>query len=351
MTAHAGQENIAAGPWKDYASNRSYILWREQTTVMTSIAVAVTLTLTSPRFLVLLRRLVLHNTKRKPPAIPLQNRSRGAEIAETVNEALDNDPAVERAAFRIWADYVCIGRIQLPTSLRSPLSSCLSGPIDNFKNDPLRTTMFAFTSATLFTLFVCYQAIAVCANRIVGPGIATSANPHAGAWYPGILDRSLMENTSTFPAMTDFHTELMFKAVAYADNCYTTKGTERECGLFYRPRIDYQETHNASCPFEDEMCLIGRNGAYELDTRFLDAKILGINDKHTVSFRLRKVCAPLTTRERFVQVTPTGGNGAAVVEYHYGDGWGIIREGNQTFRELVPSPKAMQHDQPHYFIK
>jgi hypothetical protein len=217
---------------------------------------------------------------------------------------------------------------------------------------PVHFAGFLALSALLFSTFISYQVLAICANRIVGSSVVRSADPYTGSWYPDILDVKHMMNTSLFPAANDFQTTMAFKSFAYAGNCYRDDAKPDECALFYQPRLPYDAKHNATCPFADKrMCLEGPQAAYHMDTGFLESHILGINMENRVRFRLQKTCAPLVADERYVKSIIIDGIGTRYVEYHYGDGWGIVKEGNKTLGETVRDPLRHPEDIPRYSIR
>ncbi|KAF2688543.1 hypothetical protein K458DRAFT_330947, partial [Lentithecium fluviatile CBS 122367] len=159
-----------------------------------------------------------------------------------------------------------------------------------------------------------------------------------------------MGNTSIFPQIYDHYTEMTFRPVAYAGNCYKDDPRPEKCSLFHVPKLPFRKVHNATCPFSEGMCLQGQTSAYELTTGFLDAKLLGINEKYKCQFWIRKVCSPLRTNEPYILSKPIGNTGDRHVEYYYGDGWGTVHKGNLTLIQVVSDPAAYLKGQPHYSI-
>jgi hypothetical protein len=159
-----------------------------------------------------------------------------------------------------------------------------------------------------------------------------------------------MVNTSIFPVVNGFQTDLSFKAIGYADNCYKDEVKNWKWSLFYQRRIDYVERHNASCPFWGHLCLGTRDNAYELDTCWTDARVLGINQRHTAQFRARRVCSPLNLDE-YIRSEVVHESGTRHVEYMLGDGWGIIQQGNKTFGKLVRDPLRLENELRQYLFR
>lgn len=270
---------------------------------------------------------------------------------EELAHAVTTSHSVENAGGRIWRDYVFVNSAHAPSL--TPMSNILAR-IRNFTryfNDNRREVSISLILVVFFfSLFAGYQSIAICASRIVGPSIARSTNPYAGSWFSDILDAEHMLNTSLFPIVNDLHSSMAFKAKAYAEKCYEPDLPPRECATFYTPRIPYNESHNVSCPFQGDMCLEGPNSAYELDTGFLKATLLGINEEQTVHFRMWKICAPIVV-DAYTKSTISDQTGSRHVEYFYGDGFGFTKQGNKTFGEDVKNPQSKPDDLPLYIIR
>ncbi|KAF2652819.1 hypothetical protein K491DRAFT_30135 [Lophiostoma macrostomum CBS 122681] len=217
---------------------------------------------------------------------------------------------------------------------------------------PKQFASFLALSALLFSLFIGYQILAICASAIVGSSTVRSAHPYTGSWWPDILDAEHMMNTSLFPPVNDFHSVMSFRSFAYAGNCYEDDAKADGCARFSQPRLPYKEEHRALCPFVDtSMCLEGPHMAYRLDTGFLDSYVLGIIEESRVRFRLQKTCAPLVADGRYVRSVTIDDLGTRYVEYHYGDGWGIMQDGNKTLGEIVRDPMLLPEDIPRYSIR
>lgn len=342
------------------ASLESYILVSERQAFIATIATAFALWLSllrSYRILKALSLTLLETLTGGPQAqgqnIAMQNLSTGVTVATIAHKVVSEEPSPDRILPRIIKDHLMFNRVQLPSTTsrrRNLFHNRWAGSIARFRENPIQTSSLFITGVLFFFIAASYQAIAIYTTRIVGHNTAHSGHPHAGAWYPDILNPVDMVNTSIFPVVIDLQTDMMFKAVAYAENCYAEKYRKDECSLFYTPNLKYVESHNATCPFEKQMCSGGLQTGYELDTGWMDTKLLGINEKHSCELRMRKVCSPLVA-DGFIQSTPTDNEGAAYVEYHYGDGWGIIQQGNKTFGEFVRGPKQGYNEPGHYLIR
>jgi hypothetical protein len=386
MVGTSEKHHVKTGFWTEHASNsqcnhsdfspslayliaESYILVTEQQSSVIIVVVAMMLWLSLLRSYTLVTRASLYlssrlatQTRKQTQGIAMQNLSTSAHVAGVTNRVLMEEPSPERVLWRILKDYVCVVRIQLPTPATSSQSRDgfhrrWIGAVTTFRERPVATSALVLLGAMYFGLAIGYQLIAVFTSRIVHHNIVRSNYEKSGAWFPEIRDPAHMINTSIFPVVTDFQTGMLSKAVAYAENCYRKDASESECSLFYRPSIDYVERHNASCPFAKHMCPGAMESAYELDTEWVDAGILGINDKHACQFRMRKTCSPLATDEH-VRSRPFDNEGSMLVEYRYGDGLGTVWQGNKTLEEIVTDPdpdpdprRRPPRDIPHYLIR
>jgi hypothetical protein len=378
MVVTCEKHHIRSGYWTEHATNsqcsptqhknalivniESYILVTEQQSSVIIVVVAMMLWLSLLRSYTLITRMSLYvssrltaTTQGPTQGIALQNVSTSAHVAAITSRVLTEESSPERVLWRILKDYVCIVRIQLPTPatndhLRSGFHRRWIGAVTTSRERPVATSALLILGTMYFGLAIGYQLIAVFTSRILDHNVVLSDYEKAGAWFPEIRDPVHMVNTSVFPVVADFQTNMMSKAVAYAENCYRADAPDTECSIFYRPNVAYTERHNASCPFTEHMCSEGANTAYELDTDWVDADVLGINYKHTCQFRMRKTCSPLVA-DGYVRATPFDNEGSMLVEYLYGDGWGIVQQGNKTFDEVVRDPKQFSRGMPHYLIR
>ena len=72
-----------------------------------------------------------------------------------------------------------------------------------------------------------------------------------------------------------------------------------------------------SCLFMGDVCLLRNNSAYALDTGYVNAEILGIDEPERVEFRLTKVCAPVVVNETYVETKKGDRRGSLEITYRY----------------------------------
>lgn len=138
-------------------------------------------------------------------------------------------------------------------------------------------------------------------------------------------------------AYTAYYTTLSQKAaeyMSYTHQCYQnrTRAIPNECKIYVQPTLPYTKNMNASCPFDDEMCLKPQENIL-LDTGYLDSnKYLGVNGGPRFDFRLKRHCAPLKTQGYAVANTSDPEN--PWMEYYYGpsDAGGYLRPFSHRIR-------------------
>jgi hypothetical protein len=72
-----------------------------------------------------------------------------------------------------------------------------------------------------------------------------------------------------------------------------TKTSPSECRLFPTKKLNWTATHNAACPFKEDICLEAGTAAYMLDTGLQSSRMLGINSQYELQWQHRTNCAPL----------------------------------------------------------
>jgi hypothetical protein len=95
--------------------------------------------------------------------------------------------------------------------------------------------------------------------------------------------------------MHPYTAQLMTSAMSYAQRCYSKAAKMENCDYLVRPRLSSTITRNASCPFQEHMCLL-KNGNIILDTGLVDShRDLGFNSPVSKRAQFRRVdhCAPL----------------------------------------------------------
>lgn len=92
------------------------------------------------------------------------------------------------------------------------------------------------------------------------------------------------------------------EASAYTRSCYGSDADGLRCNRYVQRKIPWETNVNASCPFADNLCIFGKNGAMKMDTGPIDSHhALGINfpKADRITFRKVTTCSPLRTTPKY----------------------------------------------------
>lgn len=244
---------------------------------------------------------------------PRTSHREGGRIAHGAVQTFSESTSFENAAWLFIIRHLAMNRIGLHGS-----SNWWTNALRNLQEDVWTFTWLSAISLLLFLLFLGQQIIAITSASIVSGSTALSASPYCGAWLPHQPYRE-GSNMSNIHLVDDHYIDLDRKVMAYVDTCYGDDAKPEECVALYKSRIPFNEVHNATCPFQGDMCLFGNTSAFSMDTGYLDSSILGVNKPHRCQFRLKKTCAPLVVNDTYVRSSPLGNGVQTKVVYYYGD--------------------------------
>ncbi len=196
----------------------------------------------------------------------------------------------------------------------------------NFRDD---AWAFAWISGVVFLVFLIVigeQLIAISTYSIITDSAALITSPQCGVWLSTLYSQPKIRFThpeeDKHPSPPKFYSNLAseraMRAISYVDTCYTDEVRGNECSYLYTPRIPFSEDHNATCPFSNGTCLYGDNGAYSVDTGYLDSGILGFNHPLRCEFRIRSTCSPILPAEPYIRSQPGKEPGSREVSYYFG---------------------------------
>lgn len=92
------------------------------------------------------------------------------------------------------------------------------------------------------------------------------------------------------------------EASSYTRTCYGNDGDGLRCNRYIQKKISWETNMNASCPFADDLCFFGKNGAMQMDTGPIDScHALGINfpKADRITYRRVATCSPLRTPSKY----------------------------------------------------
>ncbi|KAK6357989.1 hypothetical protein TWF730_007343 [Orbilia blumenaviensis] len=152
---------------------------------------------------------------------------------------------------------------------------------------PLRSRWIARVMALLAILNVLAWAGAGLAETlvIVGPIVQASSN-RCGYYLP---DLTLESETSNL--IRDWTLDLTRAAQLHISTC--TKPGSSNCGRLISPIVDFQLTHNATCPFGNGLCSEGPRSALNIDTGNISSADLGFNIPKPFTVRHTMQCSPI----------------------------------------------------------
>ena len=149
----------------------------------------------------------------------------------------------------------------------------------------------------------------------------------------------------------------------YASQCYPSSRAEKSesCRPYVKSKLNYTITRDASCPFDDEICLL-KSGNLILESAMLDShEDFGINSpkKKRFGLRIKQQCAPLVT-EGFSEIhRPEDKQYDPTVRFYYGEALGVLAHRDKSFTYQVPynvssrsvaNYTSMQNPNPDFVI-
>ncbi|KAF2674453.1 hypothetical protein BT63DRAFT_419745 [Microthyrium microscopicum] len=331
-------DDIQSGLWSifyDYDRNvlrgpQILVTGRTSRHMITWLAILLTLTL--PCLYIWLRRMVLaiiHATLRETPPDGEEDREPGVRKTLAMYLSLPGDEenplkSIKKIGEKAGRPPSRHGPIALPDEdghngeLANEEPPPTSDIWPNFRED-LNTTGRAFLSGVpgyrkkretlalwlsilfFMVLFVGGIYATVRYSDIADDSVVCTSSQKAGAWKsnpdsPDFLlgDRFVIDE------------DRQRRVWAYKDACYNGDQSDLSCETFYRTLIPSTSEVNISCPFDGDICLYGKFGAYRRTTGLLDSNILGINAPASKIFHFRKTmdCSPLRMDSPYI--TPGG---------------------------------------------
>ena len=184
----------------------------------------------------------------------------------------------------------------------------------------VRTLPFAGLALSTLVLFSIAGVLSSEVTKAPGNEVLIRSS-HCGLL--NLTDPTSQRGQLSFRTM-DSHDTLA--AAAYERACYDNTESPLQCGQFIKKQLPWTSNSNASCPFSPEMCLLGSNTAYEMDTGIIDShEGVGINGPKQDRVQYRKVttCSPIQTKGYGTAVNDTRGDsptfGDMLIQYLYGN--------------------------------
>ncbi|KAE9367250.1 hypothetical protein N431DRAFT_350195 [Stipitochalara longipes BDJ] len=90
----------------------------------------------------------------------------------------------------------------------------------------------------------------------------------------------------------------ILSASTYAQSCYASDTNRNQCSRYLKQQLNWTTTPNATCPFDENLCILNGTSSLRLDSGVIDSHSdLGINAPYENRVHYRKVttCAPIHT--------------------------------------------------------
>ncbi|KAM7218669.1 hypothetical protein V8F06_005988 [Rhypophila decipiens] len=293
-------------------------------------------------------RLVLHQMRPKDKA--------GHEHPEDIQFTLRNSSAFDAAS---QISKVLISRLyhswRQPQSFPAPLESHSQSPVS--QPWAISIILIALLNLSLWPIAALFSSQIARADY---PVLVSS--PNCGHYID--MDINSSDTQRIFSLAHRINTReaaLTRTADEYIQTCHSFPQTAGQndstsysnsplCRQFTTVMVPWQSDTNASCPFEQKMCLIG--AAFGMDTGYLDSHdVFGINTPpdQRILYRRKAVCSPLIEDEpghvgRRRGIEP----GEEMILYYYGGDDSTIEVTFRvsTYAQWSPSGNTISTDKP-----
>jgi hypothetical protein len=200
---------------------------------------------------------------------------------------------------------------------------------------------FAFALPPLLC-FAAFVAASVLSARVAAPSYAASAvrvrPENCGFLAFPAPDDPQYNGLLGEPAYGKWSNMKSREATNYARTCSGNSSSAlTACNIFPVRALPYKTRTDAPCPFKGGRCALGENGAFELETQWIDShQHLGINaiPSDRIFFRKATACSVIKIDDLTESYQSAGFN---VFNYHLGPGGangGGIASANSTYRYL-----------------
>ncbi|KAF4982640.1 hypothetical protein FDECE_17464 [Fusarium decemcellulare] len=204
-------------------------------------------------------------------------------MAFTPKPAPQVDPEEETTRSQILAQHVIVRNAETANGAVFSLLGL------SFSKSPHRLKAF-FLGLMALVHGVVFIALSILTSQIVlGRTVVSRPTSNCGQWTTS----SSYNSTDQWLASMELHLNSTEDADNYVQNCYFEARTSGifQCERLASQSIPFSVSHNASCPFESDVC---RNASsFAMDTGNISLAQLGINTKlaDQLYFRRRSVCS------------------------------------------------------------
>ena len=194
------------------------------------------------------------------------------------------------------------------------------------RNKSWKEIGFSLSLGSAFlVLFLIVTIGAILSSYIIIDGVALCKSDLCGWWWP--VNSSDVKRYNMPKRTLDYYVQQELAAAAHEANCMQNKVVQSPCDLFYPNAISYHERPGVLCPFVGNMCLGGNSHVMQLETDFLDARVLGINTPSHFDFRRTSIFAPIIVNDSYLEYLDDP-QGIGTIYYRYFDGNYSVATGN-----------------------
>jgi hypothetical protein len=258
--------------------------------------IAILVTLTTPCVFVIVRRTVISLFNTDNNAAAVDNPSFAALLEQYLTAPRDDDGPLKSVVEVL--KHAAEGHVALDDenadmwpSIRNSLQTAWRATRGSFRSF-LQLLAILIPVVFFLILFAAGMYVGIVCADMVGGSVVISASINAGDWSTDRKSAAYM--LGGLAAMNEDRQRRVWE---YKHACYCNSGQDERCKRYYRRLIPSDAIANVSCPFDGEVCLYGKQGAYKRTTGLLDSNVLGINAPPSKRSYFRKtiVCSPLRT--------------------------------------------------------
>ncbi|KAI8710371.1 hypothetical protein NCS52_01582100 [Fusarium sp. LHS14.1] len=210
---------------------------------------------------------------------------------DQTNDNADNNTTDKTAPAQILPYQVILRNSETPNGAALSLFSSLFSKATVGKNQ--RRIQSTLLGAVALSHGIIFIALSILTSQIVLDGtVVSKATSNCGYWIIE-LDQNSDRNRNL--VYNEWRLNSTLDADNYVQNCYFgSQGTSIfDCEMLASQSIPFSVFHNATCPFEGDVCRT--NSAFTMETPNITLAQLGVNAKlaDQLHFRRRSTCAPI----------------------------------------------------------
>ena len=165
----------------------------------------------------------------------------------------------------------------------------------NMRHDPKGFTLLIALTMLFLSILIGEQAATLSSSFIVGDSMGVPQKGSCAYFRISENGNRSFDNPYWLTA-----NKRSWNALQLVEDAHETSNSSVYARTFLKNLI-YKIDENAACPFGGNTCHGGDNIALAMDTGFVDSKILGVNSESDFQWRRRMTCAPLISNTSYVR--------------------------------------------------